>query len=72
MSFFAVLQDQFYQSFILKDRYMNLVLGLENTLIITVFAVLLGVLLGTGVALVRVSHANNPGKLRILNGICTL
>ena len=72
MSFFSVLQDQFYQSFILKDRYMNLVLGLENTLIITVFAVLLGVLLGTGVALVKVSHANNPGKLRILNGICTL
>ncbi len=72
MSCFSVLQDQFYQSFILKDRYMNLVLGLENTLIITVFAVLLGVLLGTGVALVKVSHANNPGKLRVLNGICTL
>jgi His/Glu/Gln/Arg/opine family amino acid ABC transporter permease subunit len=72
MSFFSMLQDQFYQSFILKDRYMNLVLGLENTLIITVFAVLLGVLLGTAVALVKVSHANNPGKLRVLNGICTL
>lgn len=72
MSFFSTLQDQFYQSFILKDRYMNLVLGLENTLIITVFAVLLGVLLGTAVALVKVSHANNPGKLRVLNGICTL
>lgn len=72
MSIFSSLQDQFYQSFILKDRYMNLVIGLENTLIITVFAVLLGVLLGTGVALVKVSHANNPGKLRILNGICTL
>lgn len=72
MSFFSTLQDQFYQSFILKDRYMNLVYGLENTLIITICAVLLGVLLGTAVALVKVSHANNPGKLRILNGICTL
>ncbi len=72
MSIFSSLQDQFYQSFILKDRYMNLVFGLENTLIITIFAVLLGVLLGTAVALVKVSHANNPGKLKILNGICTL
>lgn len=55
-----------------KDRYMNIVIGLKNTLIITFFAVLLGVALGTLVALVKVAHAENPHRLRIANGICTL
>ena len=72
MSFFAALSDQFYQSFVVKHRYMYIVTGLENTLLITFFAVLLGVVLGTVVALVKVAHGNAPKKLRIANGICTL
>ena len=72
LSFFSGLSDQFYQSFILKNRYMNIVVGLENTLIITVFAVILGVVLGTVIALVKVAHANDPKKLRFLNAICSL
>lgn len=72
MSFFAALSDQFYQSFVEKNRYMYIVTGLENTVLITFFAVLLGVALGTVVALVKVGHSNDPHKLRLANGICTL
>lgn len=72
MSFFAELSDQFDQCFIERSRYRYITDGLKNTLIITFFAVLIGVILGTVIALVKVNHANNPKKLRVANGICTL
>jgi His/Glu/Gln/Arg/opine family amino acid ABC transporter permease subunit len=72
MSFFSDIGDQFYQSFIEDGRYMYIVEGLGATLLITVFAVLIGVVLGTVVSLVKVAHNNNPKKLRIANGICSL
>jgi His/Glu/Gln/Arg/opine family amino acid ABC transporter permease subunit len=72
LSFFSDLSSQFYQCFIEENRYLYLVMGLGNTLLITVFAVLLGVILGTLVSLVKVAHTNDPTKFRVLNGICTL
>lgn len=71
MSFFTDVSSQFYQSFVQDNRYLYIVTGLGNTLVITLFAVLLGVILGTIVALVKVAHANDPRRLRIANGICT-
>lgn len=72
MSFFSDLSGQLYQGLVQDNRYLYILTGLENTLIITAFAVILGVILGTLVALVKVAHSNDPSKLRILNGICTL
>ncbi len=72
MSFFFGLGDEFYQSFIYKSRYRYIITGLGNTVLITLFAVLLGVILGTIVALVKVTHGNNPHRLKIANGICTV
>lgn len=72
MSFFSDLGDEFYQSFIEKNRYNYIITGLGNTILITFFAVLLGVLLGTIVALIKVAHGDNPHKLKVANGICTL
>lgn len=72
MSFFSVISDQFYQAFIKDSRYLYIVDGLWNTLIITLFAVLIGVILGTLVSLVKVAHAENPKKFPILNKIATL
>ncbi|MCI2035717.1 MAG: amino acid ABC transporter permease [Oscillospiraceae bacterium] len=72
MSFFSDLGAEFYQSFVEKHRYLYLVNGLANTLLITVFAVLLGVVLGTLVALVKVAHGNDPKKFRAANGVCSL
>ena len=72
LSFFSSLSDQFYQCFIYKSRYHYITGGLKNTLIITLFAVLLGVILGTIVAVIRSAHIDNPKRLKIANGICTL
>lgn len=47
-------------------------IGLGNTLLITFFAVLIGIVLGTLIALIKVSHQNNPKKLRILNAIASV
>ena len=71
-AFFQGMGQEFYQSLIESNRYQYILTGLENTLILTVFAVLIGVVLGTLVALVKVTHAGSPGKLRILNALCTL
>lgn len=64
--------QQFYDAFIEKNRYKYIVTGLGNTLLITLFAVLIGIVLGTLVALIRVSHNNDKKKFRISNAICSL
>ena len=45
-------------NFIKDDRYMYIVDGLKNTMIITIFATLLGIFLGLIVALVRTTYDN--------------
>ena len=58
--------DKFYKTFIQDDRWKYLTNGLKNTLKITVFAVLLGMVLGFLIAIVRATH-DKTGKLSILN-----
>lgn len=60
--------DKLYNSFVKDHRFTYLLQGLVNTLIITVFAVLIGVVLGFLIALVRVTHDKN-GTLKVLNFI---
>ncbi|HEX2986426.1 MAG TPA: amino acid ABC transporter permease [Caproiciproducens sp.] len=72
LSFFSGLAGQLNDAFIVKGRYKYIIIGLGNTLLITLFAVLIGIILGTLVALVKVSHGNNPKKLRIANAVCGL
>ena len=62
-------KESFYQNFIEKDRWQYLLTGLEITLLITIFAVLIGVAIGFLVAIIRASHDKN-GSLKILNFIC--
>ncbi len=69
------LASRIFTDFIEKNRYMYLVKGLGNTVVITLFALLIGVVLGVLLALVRVSYqqAEKPGILHtILNLICGL
>lgn len=61
------LGQHLYDAFILKNRYKYVVSGLGNTLLITLFAVLIGIVLGTTVALIRVAHHNDKKKFRFLN-----
>lgn len=69
------LSQRLYDDFIDKQRYMYLVKGLGNTVLITLFALLLGVVIGVLIALVRVNYAQNEKKgpvIRILNMLCGL
>lgn len=65
------LRDDFYQNFIADNRWKYIADGLQNTLKITFFAVLIGILLGFLVALVRSTY-ENTGKLKILNAVCSI
>ena len=51
------------------DRYLFLVDGFKNTMIITVFATLLGILLGLIIAIIRTTY-DNTKKLKFLNSVC--
>ncbi len=66
---FDDFKAKFTQNFIENDRWKYLLNGLGNTLKITFFAVILGILLGFIVATIRSTH-DKTGKLKILNAIC--
>ena len=53
-----------YKCFIFEDRYMMFVNGLKNTLILTFFALILGVALGVVVSLIRVTWDKNHLEMR--------
>jgi len=61
--------DRFTQNFIDESRYLYLLKGLGNTVVITIFAVLLGILLGFLVAIVKTTHERN-NNLKVLDTIC--
>ena len=68
-------QRHIYGNFIAEGRWRYLTSGLQNTLIITFFALLLGTLLGALVAVVRVTHdkADKPNfGLKLLDWLCKL
>jgi len=73
------LKADFITCFITKDRWRYIVRGLGNTLKIALVAVLLGIVIGSVVAIVRSAHDKNihemrrgPGRtlLKIANAIC--
>ena len=63
--------DRIYNSIILDGRYKYILKGLLNTLIIALGAVILGVFLGTLLAIIRNYH-DNTNKLKLLNAIARL
>ncbi len=66
------LAQNLYDDFISKNRYRYLLDGLGNTLVITIFALIIGVVLGVLVALTRVTYQQAEHRsvlLRILNSI---
>jgi len=66
--FILGIGESVYQSLIYDNRYKFILEGLFNTLIIAVFSVLVGILIGTLVALIRNNYDRN-NKMRILNFI---
>ena len=63
--------DKFKSCFIDDNRYQYLLQGLGNTLIITFFAIILSVILGTLIAIVRARH-ECKGDWKIPNMLCQL
>ncbi len=66
-------QIHIYTNFIAEDRWKYLTDGLQVTIIITLAALVIGIVLGALVSVVRVTHdkACKPGiGLKLLNGVC--
>lgn len=63
------LKQALYLNLIKDDRWQYLTGGLKNTLIITLFATLIGIALGLLIAIVRATH-DKTGKMKFLNGVC--
>ena len=63
------LKLKFINNFITDDRWQYLTDGLKTTFIVTIFAALLGIVIGFLVAIIR-SSSDKSGNLKFLNGIC--
>lgn len=61
--------EQFNNSLIVDDRYKYIFTGLGNTIVMALFAVIIGLILGLLIALIRNNYENN-NKLPILNALC--
>ena len=71
MSWFDEWIGRLYRTFIEGERYLWLVDGLKNTLIITLGALLIGVIIGSIIAIIKYFCEGNK-KLRIFNWLCDL
>ncbi len=71
MEWFNKWLDTLYNTFVVDERYMTLIHGFEKTLIITFGALLLGVIIGTIVAVIKV-FADGNKKLKLLDMICNI
>ena len=63
------LQEHLYMNLVQDKRYLYFLEGLKNTLIITFFALVIGVALGFIIGMVRSTY-DRTGKGKIANGIC--
>ena len=61
--------ERLYETFIVDDWYLKIFEGLGNTLLITLAALLIGVLIGSVIAVLKYYAEGNP-KLRVVNWIC--
>lgn len=61
----------FYKTVIYDDRYMMILEGLKNTILIALGSIVIGILLGLLIAIVRDMYEKN-GKGLILNKICKI
>lgn len=74
MQWFFDWLNKLYKTFIVAERYKILIEGFGNTLIITFGALVIGVVIGTIVAIIKVfaDQNGNCGLLRPLNWLCNL
>ena len=63
--------DTLYHTFIVAERYKTLIEGFGKTILITVGALLIGIVIGTIVAIIKV-FADRNKKLKIFDMLCNL
>lgn len=68
INFFKELYDSFYMSVIYDNRYEYILEGLGNTLLISLFAVIIGIIIGVVIALIRTNYDKN-GKMKLANSL---
>ena len=64
------IKTDLYNSLIYQDRYEFILEGLKNTLIMALFATIIGIILGVIISIIKDGHEKN-GRLPILNFICS-
>ncbi len=70
-NFFQSFSEEFYIAVIKDQRYLAYLEGLKYTILISIFAILLGIAIGLVVAVVKVASSQNK-KLWILNKLCNI
>jgi len=63
--------SEIYDNFISENRFLYLLQGLGNTLLISLFAVIIGTTIGFLIAVIRASH-DKSGSFKVINAICKL
>lgn len=61
--------EQFNNSLIIDNRYKYIISGLGNTIVMALFAVIIGLIFGLIIALIRNNYENNK-RLPLLNTLC--
>ena len=65
------IYNNFYNSIIYQDRYLFILNGLKNTILMAILAITIGIILGMIISIIRNYHTKTK-KLKILNLICRL
>lgn len=68
-AWFTDLKNQFILNFIEDDRWQNLTKGLGITIVITLFAAIMGIALGIIVAMIRTTYDKNVETMKKNGGI---
>lgn len=63
--------DKLYKTFIVDDNYMMILKGFGNTLLITLCALLIGIVIGSVIAIAKY-YAEDNKRLKIVNIICDI
>ena len=69
VSWFTSVYESFYNSVIFENRYEMILDGLQNTIILSFGALIIGILIGFLISIIRYTN-KHIGKFKLLNSIC--
>lgn len=73
MYFFEGFAEDFYTNFIKEDRYLFILHGLKNTLIITLFSLVIGIMIGLIIAIIKtLAEQRKDSLFKFLNRVADI